>query len=47
MDDFDYSQFLEDDEEHLEVASLLAGKSRLCNAIQKEIFLLNSDYCIL
>ena len=43
MDDFDYSQFLEDDEELLEAANLLAGKSRLCNAIQKEIFPLNSD----
>ena len=33
MDDFDYSQFLEDDEELLEAANLLAGKSRLCNTI--------------
>ena len=43
MDDFDYSQFLEDDEELLEAANLLAGKSRLCNTIQKEIFPSNSD----
>ena len=42
MGDFDYSQFLEDDEELLEAANF-AGKSRLCNTIQKEIFPLNSD----
>ena len=36
MDYFDYSQFLEDDEELLEAANLLTGKSTLFNTIQKE-----------
>ena len=40
MDDFDYSRFLEDDEEFLEAANLLTGKSLLCNTIQKEIQLI-------
>ena len=43
MDYFDYSQFLEDDEELLEAANLLTGKSTLFNTIQKEKFPLNSD----
>ena len=43
MDDFNYSQFLEDDEELLEATNLLTGKSTLFNTIQKEKFPLNSD----
>ena len=37
MDYFDYSQFLEDDEELLEAANLLTGKSTLFNYPKRKI----------
>ena len=43
MDDFDYSQFLEDHEELLEAANLLTGNSTLFHTIQNEKLPLNSD----